>query len=160
MKTLGIVVGYIVTWLVAALRSRTLKVAIVVVGVVFLTPFVTEYWLTHIHIPDIPLSANIFMFVSTAFLFVFSVAMYLGMQMLRQIMINQRITGAPSPFTAAAAGVRATGGDFIPTDDAKLRDREDMEILKSKGILQETDVEGMASEIGHTILMKNRGRTE
>ena len=56
--------------------------------------------------------------------------------------------------------MQATGGDFIPTNDAALADAEDIAKLKSMGILKETDLEGLASEIGHAHLLKTRGRTE
>lgn len=159
MKTLGIILGYLVTWILQAFRSKALRYVLTVAGGILLMPLITEYWLARIHIPDIPLSANVFMFVSTAFLFVFCVAMYLGMLMLQQIRQGHRPIQWPG-FSAVPQDIKATGGDFIPTDDAQLRDREDMAILKGKGILHDTDVEGLASEIRHAALMKARGRTE
>lgn len=158
---LGILIGHLVTGLNRVLKSALLLYLLGALAIILSAPWITDYWLSHIHIPDIPLSANIFMVVSTAFLLVFCMSLYLIVQMIRQVGMNQRMTGAPNPFVISAMpGIKATGGDFIPTDDEQLRNREDIEILKRKGILQETDVEGMASEIGHAVLMKNRGRTE
>lgn len=51
-------------------------------------------------------------------------------------------------------------GAFIPTNDAALRDAEELAIMKAKGILKETDVADLASELGHAEILKRRGRTE
>jgi hypothetical protein len=159
VETLGRFVGWLVTGLVAGFRSKILVYLLVAVVFVFAAPVVTDYWATHVHIGDVPLSVNVFMLISTAFLLVFCMALYLGVLILIQGRAAARPMTAAMSYTIPPV-VRATGGDFIPTDDAKMRDREDLEILKSKGIIQETDVEGLASEIGHATLMRTRGRTE
>ena len=161
MQTLGRIIGSIVTWLLPIVRSRAYWFVVALAFVIVASPWVTNYWLNHVHVPDVSLSVNVFMLVSTVFLLTFTVSIYALVQLMLQIRYNQRQVGAPSPFMGTTSvGIKATGGDFIPTDDAKIREREDLAFLKSQGILHETDVEGLASEIGHATLMRNRGRTE
>lgn len=160
MELLGRIVGYIVTWFLAIVRGRALWFMVAVAAVVLASPWVANYWLDHVHVPEVSLSVNVFMLVSTVFLLTFTVSIYAIVQLMLQIRQNQRQVGAPSPFSAVPIGIKPTGGDFIPTDDVAIREREDLAILKSQGILHETDVEGLASEIGHATLRRTRGRTE
>jgi predicted PurR-regulated permease PerM len=161
VQLLGKIVGTLVTWLAAAWKSqaRNLKFLLIAAIIIAAAPPVSQYWLSRVQMPDVPLSAIIMTFAATAFMVVFCVSMYVLTQMVGQLVVSQRIAGYTTP-RAPLENVKATGGDFIPMDDAKLRQREDIEILKSKGILQETDVEGLVSEIGHAQLLKMRGRTE
>lgn len=159
--TVGKLIGHVVTAASKFWKSQrnVLRIIIGIVLVVISAPPVTQYWLSRVKIPDVPTSAIVAMAIGSFFLLTFSLSMYVLIQVMMQLSVERRATAYtlgrqqnPMP--------QATGGTFLPTDDAKLKDREDIEILKSKGILMETDLETAASEIGHAHLLRTRGVTE
>ncbi len=161
MRLLGFLVGQTANawaWFWRT-QARTIRILVLIAAGVLAVPPITQYWMSRVRIPDVPLSTIIGMAVATAFMVVFGATIWLLSELIRQLVVSQRIAGYSIPRGDLQA-LKPTGGSFIPTDDAALRDAEDRRTLKSMGILQETDVEGLASEIGHAHLLKTRGRTE
>lgn len=160
-QTAGKIIGHLVTliqklWSANARRVWYLIWASIVILAV---PPITQYWLSHVQIPEIPISAIIGMAVAAFFMLAFAGAMAVLLAFVQRLSVAPNVMNFALPKTSPQ-NVKATGGDFIHTSDEALRDREDLEILKSKGFLQETDVAGLASEIGYATLERTRGRTE
>lgn len=159
--TVGKLIGHVVTASSKLWKSQrnALRIIIGVVLVVISAPPVTQYWLSRVKIPDVPTSAIVAMAIGSFFMLTFSLSMYVLIQVMMQLSVERRATA----YTLARQQMpmpQATGGSFIPVDDVKMKEQEDIKILKSKGILMETDLETAASEIGHAHLLRTRGRTE
>lgn len=162
-RILGILVGYIVrgcSWFWRKYESA-IHFILAVTAFVLISPFISKYLAQHGAIPNIPVSAIVGLAVATLFLVVFGSCMYILIGFIQQLTVSQRVAGytaARGPMNGAAQP--QSDGAFIVTSDESLRDAEDLAILKKRGILSETDVAALASEIGHATLLRNRGRTE
>lgn len=122
--------------------------------IVFAVPPIVQYWLSRTRIPEIPVSAIIGMAVGAFLLIAFSASMYMIVHVIRSIVLTEgSVSGSLSRRRQPS-----TEGQFIPTDDGKLWEAEQVAHLKRQGILHETDVEDLASELGHREILKNRGK--
>lgn len=161
ISLLGQLVGYFVNawaWLFRT-QSTLLKRLVLIVIVVLAGPPVVQYWMSRVHMPAVPISAIIETAIATLFMVAFGGSMYVLIGFLNQLTVSQRIGSYAIPKGQLQA-MKPTDGAFIPTDDEKLYDNEMLEKLKKAGILNKTDLEGFASEVGHAQIVKMRGRTE
>jgi len=117
-----------------------------------------QYWLSHVNTPEVPISAIIGMVAAAFFMIVFAGAMYILISFVQQLTLVQKNVVYSLPRMGAPAP-KATDGSFIPTDDAALRDKEDLEVMKRMGLMNHTDLSGLASEVGHAAILKVRGKT-
>lgn len=137
--------------------AKTRKIAqFLILGavIVLAIPPIVQYWLSRVRIPQVPISAIVAMGVATILLLTFSASMYMVVHVIRSIVITE----SASPGMRNRRRQPSTDGAYIPTDDGKLWEAEQMDILKRKGVLHETDIEDLASEIGHREILKNRGK--
>lgn len=158
---IGKLVGYFVNawaWLFRT-QGRLLRNLLVLAIIIVAAPPVTQYWMSRTIIPEVPVTAIIGMGMGTLFLVAFASSMYVLIGFIQQLTVSQRIMSFQVP-KAQLQSMKPSDGTFIPTNDEKLYDDEMLEKLKRAGILNNTDVEGLASEIGHAQIIKMRGRTE
>lgn len=143
---------------------------LVLAGVAVLAvPPIVQYWLSNVRIPDVPVSGIVAMFAGSLLFLSMSAFTAVLFYFLRQIADMDR----PVVVSTADGKVQhrprkktngvGTGGSFSVASDETLWAQEQIQQLRDKGVLFETDgadIDAIAKDIGHEILLKQRGRTE
>lgn len=103
--------------------------------IVIALPPVVQYWLSHIAFPAVPISAIVAMFCAALVLFAFGFVMWVALTMMRE-MLDVQMYGCRR---RGAVSTIPTGGSFsVPSDD-RMWAVEQLEDLKKKGFLTDSD---------------------
>lgn len=153
-ESIGRIAGRMVTFGQKRWRNNRTLVLRLVAGIllVYALPPATQYWLSHVRFPDVPVSAIFAMLAAATMLLALAIVAYVGFHFLRQIPIAER-TVVVNASNAARRSIAQpeTAGSFVPVTDTGAWAQEQLLDLERKGILTKTDrteVEELAEEMG------------
>jgi len=137
--------------------------------IVMAMPAITEYWLRHVPIPEVPVSTIVLLVVASLFLLTFTASMVVVLYFLKRIAETERTVHHARKRVREP---RATDGTFIPvTDEDAWREEEladlkragvatdQVDLLRDRGILTQADKEAL-EEMAMAAALRSRGRTE
>ncbi len=142
-----------------AIAGAFVRRCLIVAAIVYALPPATQYWLSHVPVPEVPVSAIVAMFAAALMLLSFAAVVYVAFHFARAIgYAEQRVVMAPGaparPPIIGPVDRTPSDGSFTAPSDQSTWAKEQLEVLKRKGILTETDrmdilnIEQLAEEMG------------
>jgi hypothetical protein len=147
-----------------------LRIALMVLAIVLSLPSIAEYWLRHVRLPDVPVSAIVLLLVASFFILSFAVLLYTASSVL--LTIQSAETTNRTIQARKRRQFQATDGSFSAATDEKAWQSETIEDLRKQGIrvdgidllakngvLKPEDQEAI-EDMARAAQLRHRGRTE